>query len=1049
MPRLPEPEACRTCAALAGAMLLSAASAAAATNDSWLDRQRREMRSGADARQAEAAIFRQDYTNAETHLRALLAADPARIETRLQLMRVCDRLGKWKDGILLCDQILAAQPKLEEPRFYKAYMAAKDGNSRLSAATWLELAAYLPAGHPRRLEAYRNLVPMLAALGEPAQAVLHGQAWMQLETTPEQLQLLAGCELRQRHWRQAIDLLNRAIPLAQAGMQTELKTRLMEAYRDAGLNADYLAVSTNLHASTRNPDRLLDAAQAARRLGLTNDAIAYYRTYLDGNFSPAIALEQFYLLKSARRIAEGKALLESLLGKPGLPANTRPIVLYELAQACLATDDAAGYDRAMSGLLLIEPKPGYLYESAARRLAAGRSEEALDLFLRAAESESQPRRLHEMFMILANLCLEQGDHETAIACLELARDYGPADRYWLLASARAELGRNRFDAAFTHLGAIEPKDVEILMMLANLRLDRAEYAEAEAMLNQARAAGAAGEEWEAAMARVEFGTGRFKDAVERLLRIPRRDENALWLIGIAFYRLDMPGLALHHLSAIDNPAGLNPEERYALHSNRAYLYFNQDQYSEALADADAALAIRNNPAMQTVRLRTLARLGKHGQVIEESRILLSAMPAAPLPDRQRADILETMGMSLLQAGSNETAITVFSNALAADPERLSVLYPRGLARYKKGQFKEALADFNRYLAGTPAPPTAFWGDYGVALGATHDYAGGVTNMEKILGFYPFDLNAEEELGYQAMKGSRNRKSRKAFRKAIETHALVIPYLEGDEQDDYKKTQTLLKEEYTKLDRTFGLQVYATRAELDDEIIQSDVDTLQGAIASQAGLVGSWRPPWIGLRNEKSFDIFARGMANFQRRSFEFDPDSYQGGIGAVYKPLSDYNFNVSLERLFKIGDNSEDNWLWRNMLSLDHGERRPDNRNVWLTSSLYGEAAFYLEGVRRWGGYLDGRLGPAIALGSHFTLTLPQGQIVGRYQSNDADGLGTYGILGLGANLRFREGERKLTMDRFHIDLFAHYDFGRFAERPDTLEQPDFQGWIIGISLLK
>jgi hypothetical protein len=191
------------------------------------------------------------------------------------------------------------------------------------------------------------------------------------------------------------------------------------------------------------------------------------------------------------------------------------------------------------------------------------------------------------------------------------------------------------------------------------------------------------------------------------------------------------------------------------------------------------------------------------------------------------------------------------------------------------------------------------------------------------------------------------------------------------------------------------------------------------------------------------------MANFERRSWRLDPDSYQGGVGAVYKPIRIANYATSFERLFKIGDNAENNWLWRNMATWEHGEKPLRERNWWPAGRLYGEVSYFLDDERRWIYYLDGRAGLSLNVARKAVLTAPQGIAVARYQSNDETGSGTYTMAGVGANLRFHEREKELVTERWYVDVFGHYVWGHFREIPDGLEKRSFDGLMFGVNVVK
>ena len=66
------------------------------------------------------------------------------------------------------------------------------------------------------------------------------------------------------------------------------------------------------------------------------------------------------------------------------------------------------------------------------------------------------------------------------------------------------------------------------------------------------------------------------------------------------------------------------------------------------------------------------------------------------------------------------------------------------------------------------------------------------------------------------------------------------------------------------------------------------------------------------------------LANFEPNGVRLNRDTYQGTVGGVYKPFKSQNVNLRLERLFRIGDLSENNWLARVGWSYDYQQVRPE-----------------------------------------------------------------------------------------------------------------------------
>lgn len=116
---------------------------------------------------------------------------------------------------------------------------------------------------------------------------------------------------------------------------------------------------------------------------------------------------------------------------------------------------------------------------------------------------------------------------------------------------------------------------------------------------------------------------------------------------------------------------------------------------------------------------------------------------------------------------------------------------------------------------------------------------------------------------------------------------------------------------------------------------------------QVGVEAFWQPPVIGFRDGQILRFFARTYANV--RNGENGPvggPTLQESLGVSYKPLASQNITVTAERLFAVGKESLNDWLFRLGYSTGAGtDLRVDSTN-WASWQLFAEAAFYLHARR-------------------------------------------------------------------------------------------------------
>jgi tetratricopeptide (TPR) repeat protein len=1075
----------------------------------WEERQRKRYYNTAPIREALEAVGRGDYGSAEPLLREALVHDPDDNRVRLALITVLERLEKFDEGIALCDEVLADYPGYLDAWRSKGFMAARGGRTEEAVAALEKLLEAAPPDYPERREVRKNLAELHFKAGRFDRAEVYGKLWLEQEDSLHARMLVAECAARRGDWEAAAGLLGDAPALAATDAErgdaqlrlayalhrtgrfpeaekaflaardllTE-KGRRLEIQKQLGFNAMILkepakaaeyfkaflaeafdedvatgrldalvlserwdeargvadallqddrigpslrehALVTLMHAG-RNlgdhearlaaarelcrlhplPAYFLEGALAAELLDRPGDAIELYAACLDLQFEPTPALSYHYLLKREGRPLD-PSLLERIAAAPAAEAVVRHQALYELAQLRRAAGDDAGYFRIMGDLLKEQPAARFFREYAAQLAVQGHYELSAKILAHSIELEQDPAVNFETCKRIADLYLVQ---------------------------------RNAHEAA--------------------------------AWLNKGRTFGVPDIEWDLAMAKADYLQEEYAAVVQRLLPLAGDRDDFHLYIGYSFYKLGMPGLALLHLNRVSGSQKLSPAERYNLFANRAYLNFDQGQYEAALDDVSDALAFRYTHELVLVRLRTLGRLGLHEAVIDEGDLLREALAveAIPADESVRSSVCQLAGLSCLRLGRWEAAVSNLTLCIESGAPELEALYLRGLARFKQGEFEEAERDFLDYYgildelategsaaSGAPAaaaPPATFWGDLGMIEGDLEDHDLAAAALFASIETYPYDAATLIEAGYQLMKANRNAEAKELFRRAIDVFNDTVPHLEGEEARAYAETRRDMKVEYGKLDKVWGAQAYMSRTEFDENI-NTPLQTIDGALPSQLGVQASYRPPRIGFRNEKLLNVYGRVLANFKPNSFDVDEDSCQGGVGIIYKPLAGHNLHISIERLFKIGDNAEDNWLWRNLGAWEWGEKPLRDRDYWLYSKAYTELSFFLDDPERWIYYLDGRLGLTLPIARETLLTIPQGMAVARYESDDEDGLGTYAMLGLGVNLRLFEREKTCVTQRWYVDANAYYVFGWFEEQPETLDSQDFEGFIFGVSLVK
>jgi hypothetical protein len=186
---------------------------------------------------------------------------------------------------------------------------------------------------------------------------------------------------------------------------------------------------------------------------------------------------------------------------------------------------------------------------------------------------------------------------------------------------------------------------------------------------------------------------------------------------------------------------------------------------------------------------------------------------------------------------------------------------------------------------------------------------------------------------------------------------------------------------------------------------------------------AWIPPFIGLRDDRILQVIGRVSASLdQNNSFSFDEKSWQGAVGLRYKPFQSQNLSVGVERLFHIGRNAEDNWLFRAMYSWADGLDLKPGKSFWNYSFIYGEYDYFAAYNVRSTVYGEARQGITFNLQDKW---LVSPHVVGDFRlvepDRDQDSLAE---MGAGVSLRYLLPAYDYEVSRSSIEFLLQYKYG-------------------------
>ena len=485
----------------------------------------------------------------------------------------------------------------------------------------------------------------------------------------------------------------------------------------------------------------------------------------------------------------------------------------------------------------------------------------------------------------------------------------------------------------------------------------------------------------------------------------------------AYRRLLVDALAnAGHLVEADKVATdalSNDPHDAALRAQRGYIRQRSGQFAEAADDFVAAEAA--GLATDAERRNVALALADAALSAKQPQRAVDALQ--PYANDKTYAVASRRAFALLALGEKEEALSAFSSAaeLATTAQdrattvkaEINLLADLGQRADAKALFEKAKASGD--LDAASDLDIAY---LAVRLGddttATARFLQAKTNGN-LTG--PAMLDA----GYAAKRSVDNAEAIADFKAAIDANA------EGKlplSQQSLFET----RREVAELERTWGAFASLTYGAVGVMPSSSLTPPPVGRIL-QAGSEVYWRPPVIGYRDGRIFEVFVRSFETLSDATgAPTGAPTWQGAAGMRVKPFSDFNLVLEGARVFPIGTNARQDWLAR--VAFSHGDGtdlRYDATN-WTMWQIYAEYDRYFQTVEK---SSRTKLGLAAAFASMQSATgwwqRPFIALGGSYDSLFAkpSALGA----GPGISLRWWFREDKYTAPMSFIDLNIQYRF--------------------------
>lgn len=849
------------------------------------------------------------------------------------------------------------------------------------------------AGTPQeRVMARRGLAELKMNAGSLDQA--REQLLLSLRDEPNDpgaLRALALVAAKRRDQDEAVDFARRAVQLTgDKSGQEFLATTLVQA----GRGAEAADILRRLADTAPNPT---DKAQLLLRLGSTLSGLGHWPQ----------AEQAYREALSAGAGAEAAAGLSVSLEKQGLDAkaldaarsagedNPSADQLRRMAQLASRTGATAQARRYAMAAWELAPSRKTALESAVVLEQSGAADEAIALCRKA-------------------LALPSG--QEGVASSELLEH---------VANLLARMGRNKeASEAFAQAYEADPRGRSEDLLRASRAALEAGLPEASAGLAERylTAKGPAAGEGRYTLGLALFQAKRWSQALEAFKAAQKIKPVPQTSLAIArcYVALGKPGLGMNELQALEPQASrLTIEERWQYFAELGNLAATDDSWDVAMHAYPQALAIRGDNSLE-LRLARVERLaGRTADAWKRIERLLNG----EFPPGDKALCLEEAAKLRLAgndpraaAGFLRRAVEVESNA---DRQHLlaKVFFDTGWYREAEGHYRQSLAHKEQGFV---------YADLGFCLERLGKDQEAVQAWDKALALDPNVPNIQEDAAYALKRQSRNPEAVERFKAVIDQ---AREKSENLHSEALKNAETIyrLRKEVSKMEERLSLTGYLGYFTAHNQPALGTGGQSSFFSPTSNTVEAAFTPPVIGFRDERVFQLIGRLNWQNQPDSLDIDAKSWQGAVGVRYKPLKSYNVQVGFERLFKIGENGENNWLARLMGSWANGYDLAPFRTNWNYTTLFGEADRYLDTPSRWLFAGEVRQGWSFKLLPAWVLT-PFAVCDAHVWSPD-DSKSSFVEGGLGLSLKYYFNQTEYSAYRSFLELMAQYKAGELYNR--------------------
>lgn len=442
-------------------------------------------------------------------------------------------------------------------------------------------------------------------------------------------------------------------------------------------------------------------------------------------------------------------------------------------------------------------------------------------------------------------------------------------------------------------------------------------------------------------------------------------------------------------------------------ADAAYKALAANDYPQALSKTREALQKSpGNPAYQLLLVNILTRDKQLEAAEREATLAIDGGNHDPEMLAQRGRVREALGKKELAEQDYKNVLQPGTASLPLQIDMLSRLHERKEASRRFHAAEEA-----GVFDGMPKVEQA----YVAASAGASKRAFTLFDQADQEGSLP--PAAIPDTAYAALSARRDPDASKYFRRTVDA---------VDKGDIAITPQQLFetRRAIADIERTWGA---TASLNYRGSSLQPGSGITPGGTNNSAQIGGEvyWRP--FGYRSGRPIEIYASVFESVYNKSNAVTgAPTAQGGIGIRWKPFSETNFIMALQRQIKIGSASGDgDWVARLAYSNSFGTDLRVDQPSWWTGQVFGEVGRYIDNKQTYSVF-EGQLGRSYRLDNiNPKLTLTPHMVIGSdFNSSlklpaDKTAIG----MGPGVSMRYWFREDHYKAPQSYVDFSLQYRF--------------------------